>query len=95
MTFMPADPVVSGKPYTVVEVGDHAPTSIDEFVGETGFVLEDGPSGGRKVCGVGSVDGENVKFQEKDISGSSKDVRVWRVYRSGEGVFTAEQFATY
>jgi hypothetical protein len=95
VTFTPADPVVSGKPYTVVEVGDRAPKSIDDFIGETGFVLEDGPTGGRRVTGVGSADGDNVKFREKDVSGSSKDVRMWRVRESGDGGFIAEASATY
>lgn len=89
MTFLPADPVVSGKPYAVREVAGHDPRTLDDFVGAATIVMEDG----RRVTGVGVVDGLIARFREKDSEGS-KDVRVWRISRS-DGTFVAEHEATY
>ncbi len=93
MTFMPAEPVASGKPYTVVDVEERSPGSLDDFVGERTFGLSVGTRTSR-VHGVGRLDGDSVRFVEKD-SAAGKDVRVWRVHRSPETGFVAEQRAAF
>lgn len=94
MAFVSPDPVASGKPYAIHDVAEKPPTSLADFVGETAFTLR--TSGGvQRVSGVGSTDGDSVRFHEKDIEHTTKDVRVWRISRTGAQGFTAESTAAY
>jgi hypothetical protein len=93
MTFVPAEPIASGKPYSVVDVEDHAPASLDDFVGERTFGLSVGTRTSR-VRGVGRRDGDTVRFVEKDAA-AGKDVRVWRVKSSEDTGFIAEHSAVF
>ena len=51
MTHRPADPVVSGRPYVVLAVGDHPARSREDFVGpvELTLALEDDARSARVV----------------------------------------------
>ena len=93
MTFIPAEPIASGKPYPVVDVEDRSPGSLDDFVGERTFGLSVG-SGISRVHGVGRMDGDSVRFVEKD-SAAGKDVRVWLVRSADDTGFTAEHHAVF
>lgn len=88
MTFVPADPIVSGRPYSVLDVDDASPSNLDQFIGAAAFTIDrDGsPS---KVCGEGAAGEAGVLFREKDVHNSGKDVRVWLISKSDRG-FTAE-----
>jgi hypothetical protein len=94
VTFLPADPVVSGKPYPVREVSGQAPSALDDFVGQATLVIEDGREAGRLVTGMGARSGDVVRFREKDADGS-KDVRVWRITGSSSEGFVAQHDAVY
>jgi hypothetical protein len=93
MSFLPATPVASGKPYQIVDVEDRTPGGLEDFVGERAFNIETG-SGPSRVQGVGRIDGDAVRFVEKD-AGGSKDVRVWRVRQATGKAFTAEHSAVF
>jgi hypothetical protein len=93
MTFVPATPIASGKPYDIVDVEDRTPDGLDDFVGERTFGITMGSETSR-VHGVGRLDGEVVRFAEKDALGN-KDVRVWRVRRSPQRGFIAEASAAF
>ena len=85
-------PVVSGVPYQVRQVRDHEVVGLDDFLGETTFVLDvDGDE--YRVWGPGVEDGEAVRVYEKDEQGVGKDIRVWTVRRGPAGVYTAEHCA--
>jgi hypothetical protein len=93
VSFTPATPVASGKPYQVVDLDDRTPDRLDDFVGDRAFNIDTG-SGTSRVRGVGRIDGDAVRFVEKDAA-TSKDVRVW-VVREGQSTgFTAEQSAAF
>lgn len=80
MTFIPAVPVASGKPYDAVDVPDRVPQSLEDFVEQRAFDIADGSQRSR-VQGVGRLDGDEVlRFVEKDAVGS-KDVPVWMIRR--------------
>lgn len=94
MTFVPADPIASGKPYPINDVGDRVPSQLDDFVGETAFTLHLG-DGVHRVCGVGAPEGDVVRFHEKDRDHTTKDVRVWQISRDGEDRFIAASTAAF
>lgn len=91
MMFAAGNPVSSGRPYQVVQVGDRIPTSLAEFVGHTAVVID---CGGRQqiLTGVGDRGGEFVRFHEKDAA-TGKDVRVWRIGSVAGSGFAAEAIA--
>ncbi len=91
MTFAAADPVSSGRPYPVVEVGARAPSALVDFVGRLTVTLD---CGGRQqvITGLGAYHGESVRFHEKDIA-TDKDVRVWRITPAPRTGFAAEAVA--
>jgi hypothetical protein len=89
LVFEAPQSVVSGRPYQVREVRDHSVLGLEDFVGDTNFVLDfDGEE--YRVCGPGVSDGEAVRVYEKDEHGMGKDVRVWTVRRGAGDVYTAE-----
>lgn len=90
MTFVPADPVISGKPYLVREVAGQVPSSLADFEGAQTLVLD----GGRRISGIGSRDEQGARFREKDAD-AGKDVRVWRITDASGGGFVAVHDATY
>jgi hypothetical protein len=93
MSFIPATPVASGKPYPVVDVDDRVPGRLDDFVGDRVFTIATGAATSR-VQGIGRIDGDAVRFAEKD-AGTTKDVRVWLVRQSRHQGFTAEESAAF
>jgi hypothetical protein len=92
MTFFPADPIASGRPYPVSAVEDRTPSEISEFVGEIAFTLQLDDVVHR-VCGIGRLDGDSVRFHEKDLDHTTKDVRVWEISRSGDRFVAASAAA--
>jgi len=93
MTFCPPRSVVSGEPYVVRQVRDRDPERLDDFAGETTFVV-DLDDEGYRVCGPGVPAGESVRVFEKSDEGAGKDVRVWLVRCADTGAaFTATPVA--
>lgn len=93
MSFCPPRSVVSGEPYVVRRVRDHRPEHLDDFAGETTFVV-DLDDEGYRVCGPGVPAGEAVRVFEKFDDGAGKDVRVWLVESADGGdSFTATPVA--
>ena len=94
MAFQPPDSLGSGRPYAVVDVAGEVPVSLDQFLREADFGIErDG-----MVCrirGVGADRGGKVRFHEKDVEHSGKDVRVWSVRREADGQFLAEALSLF
>ena len=71
--------VISGKPYPVIEVRDHAPSDLGDFLGETSLVIDlDGDP--YPVRGCGAIVGTGVHVHEKDVEHGGKDVRVWAIH---------------
>jgi hypothetical protein len=93
MTFLPADPVASGRPYPVLEVSGAAPAELAQFVGEAVFTIDrDGVPA--VVCGQGCAGEPGVVFREKDVGHSGKDVRTWQISQSGSA-FTAATLSRF
>jgi hypothetical protein len=83
--------VVSGVPYQVREVRDREVLGLEDFLGDTTFVLDmDGDE--YRVCGPGVPDDDGVRVFEKDEQGVGKDIRVWTVRRCTGDVYMAEHF---
>ena len=93
MTFVPAAPIASGRPYPVLDVGGATPSELAQFVGAAMFTIDRDGSPSR-VCGEGSADEPGVLFREKDVDHSGKDVRTWMISESGGG-FTAESVSRF
>ena len=89
MSFTTPGAVISGKPYEVRSVNEHAPGGLDDFIGDTTFVLDlDGDE--YTVRGPGIHVDPGVRVFEKSDEGFGKDIRVWMVCRPSSGeVFTA------
>jgi hypothetical protein len=89
MPFTTPQTVISGKPYAVRLVRDHTPKRLEEFLGDTAFVLDlDGEDYTVKGPGV-QVD-LGARVFEKDDDGFGKDIRVWMVCPPSSGdAFTA------
>ena len=94
MTFAAPDSTASGRPYAVTDVGGNAPQSLEQFVGECEFGIDRDASASR-VKGVGVAGDDVVRFHEKDLDHSGKDVRVWAVRQVGDGQFTAEALSLF
>ncbi|WP_432494961.1 hypothetical protein [Kineococcus auxinigenes] len=88
MSELRTQPVVSGRSYLVDRVGGRAPRDLEDFTGETSFLLTLGPHV-HEVVGVGRVQDGVVRVHEKSGGPGGKDVRVWCVRRTERG-FEAE-----
>jgi hypothetical protein len=89
MTFLPASPVASGRPYHVKACRGRVPTALADFQGETEFTLST-ERGATVIRGVGAAHGGDcVRFCEKDVDHDGKDVRVWHITLEADGGFTA------
>jgi hypothetical protein len=78
-------------PYAVREVRDREVLALEDFLGDTTFVLDlDGDE--YRVWGPGVPDVDGVRVYEKDEQGVGKDIRVWTVRRRNGDVYTAEHF---
>ena len=88
MSFVTPDPVISGVPYPITAMSsEKRPGSLEDFTGDTSFVIQ--MEAAHVVCGHGALDGDTVRFYEKDHDGTGKDIRVWRVSPAPEGGFRA------
>lgn len=94
MTFIAPDPVSSGRPYKILSPAVGAPDDLNRFIGEASFTIDkDGAAA--VVRGSGAVDETGVRFHEKDVEHSGKDVRTWRIAEDPAGGFVATPVATY
>jgi hypothetical protein len=91
MSFTTPRPVISGKPYAVRSVHDRTPDRLDDFLGDTTFVLDLDMEGELyRVTGPGISVDPGVRVFEKDDDGVGKDIRVWMVCQASTGdAFTA------
>jgi len=87
MTIPTPDVVVSGVPYTVLEVGGREPADLADFEGSVELTLE-GRTGRKGVVAEGAVTGDTARLHEKGGPGG-KDIRVWTVRRADGGGFEA------
>jgi hypothetical protein len=84
MTHFATRPVVSGRPYSVLQVAAGEPARLEDFLGEARFVVDlDGER--YDVCGFGREVGECVRFYQKESDGLGRDVRVWTICRLDDG----------
>ncbi len=88
-----ADATASGLPYPVATAGGQPPLSLEQFTGEASFTVNKSGSDS-SVAGFGTLHDGEVLFQEKRL-GDGKDVRVWRIRRTADGLFTAETVASF
>lgn len=93
MSFTTPSSVPSGMSMPVLEVEGHIPDHLKDFAGDVSFVVDLDPP--LLVQGTGRVDGQTVRFHEKDLENSGKDIRVWQVRDEGGGGFVAVQTAAY
>jgi hypothetical protein len=86
--------VASGKPFVVLLVADHPPVDLTDFVEAADFTVDmDGAV--YRVQGSGRQTGDEVRFHEKDLDNSGKDIRVWQVVRHEDGHFNAQHAASF
>lgn len=94
MSFATPTTVISKKSYLVLLVEDRSPSSLDEFDSADDFTVDmEGTS--YRVQGSGRLAENEVRFHEKDVGNSGKDVRVWRVIRHEDGTFLANHAASF
>jgi hypothetical protein len=81
--------VISGKPYVVRQVRGRAPEELEDFAGDTVFVLDlDGED--YTVHGPGVEVETGMRVYEKSDHGVGKDIRCWLVRSAPDGdAFTA------
>lgn len=80
-------PVVSGRPYLIVEVSDRAPRALNDFLGDIAFVAVDDERT-QRISGIGSLESDGVRFCQKDDVGH--DLRSWLISEIAD-----EQFEAY
>jgi hypothetical protein len=86
--FVAPDPVSSGRPYQIVRSSVGLPDQLDQLTGEVSFTIDmDGAE--VVVRGQGALDGAGVRFHEKDVEHSGKDVRTWLITQAPAGWFVA------
>ena len=95
MTFASPDPVASGRSYEVVGNTVGAPDDLSNFMGETSFKIDKGGGTESVISGSGTSDGTGVRFYEKDVEYSGKDVRGWLITEGPAGHFLATPVATW
>jgi hypothetical protein len=78
----------------VLQVGGGPPQSLDQFLGDTAFVI-DKAGNSSTISGQGAGRGAEVRFHEKAAAGSGKDTRIWTISVSAEGDFTAAAVSDY
>jgi hypothetical protein len=88
MPYFAVRPVASGRPYHVVACRGRVPSALADFEGESEFTLSTGTQT-MVVSGVGSAQGDWVRFHEKDGASDGRDVRVWHITQEADGGFTA------
>lgn len=93
MSFTTPIAVPSGMSARVLEVDGHQPGELRDFAGDVSFVVGLDPP--VLVNGTGRVDGQTVRFHEKDVEHSGKDIRVWEVRAEDDGHFVAEHAAQF
>ena len=93
MSFTTPIAVPSGMSVRVLEVDGHQPNELQDFVGDVSFVVALDPP--VLVRGAGRVDGQTVRFHEKDVDHSGKDIRVWGVRAGDRSQFVAEHAAQF
>jgi hypothetical protein len=94
MSFSTPHPVISGHVYRVVSVNGSVPVNLEQFIGEASFSVLNHGAGSSRIRGQGSTQGDSVRFQEKDVDSSGKDVRVWQVTEI-DGDFTATAISAF
>ena len=92
MSFSTPITVPSGKALPVLAVEGRTPTSLEDFTGEVSFLLDLDPP--YLVQGSGTLNDATVRFHEKDVGNSGKDIRVWEVRAQGRH-FVAEHAAQF
>jgi hypothetical protein len=92
--FSAPDPVSSGRPYQIVGSSVGIPDDLNRFVGEASFTI-DNDGAALVVCGLGAADGTGVRFHEKDVEHSGKDVRAWLITEDPAGSFVATAMAAW
>lgn len=92
MSFTTPESVSSGIAQRVLEVQGHSPASLADFTGDVSFVVDD--EAHHLIQGSGRVNGDRVRFHEKDVAANGKDVRVWGIRQEGEA-FLAEQTPSF
>jgi hypothetical protein len=84
MSYTTPGSVISGKPYSVQSVHDRTPDRLDDFLGDTTFILDlDGQH--YTVSGPGIYVDPGVRVFEKDDDGFGRDIRVWMVCAASSG----------
>lgn len=94
MSFSASDPVVSGRAYRVVSVDDSVPSTLEQFVGEVSFVVLGNGAASSCIRGQGDAHDTGVRFHEKDVENTGKDVRAWELAEV-DGAFTATAVAAF
>jgi hypothetical protein len=92
MSFTTPGSVPSGVALPVSEVAGRSPASLEDFHGDVSFWVGLEPP--HLVAGCGRLDGSVVRFHEKDVQNSGKDIRVWEVRLDGDR-FVAQQASQY
>ena len=87
MTYSVPEPVISGVPYPVTEVGGAPATDLDAFVGPVEILIDKNGSP-YVINGEGLLRDDVARVHEKNGKGG-KDLRVWRIYQADDG-FVAE-----
>lgn len=82
------EPVISGVPYPVTEVGGTRARDLADFVG-TVEIRIDKQGVPYVINGEGHSREDAVRVHEKNGPGG-KDVRVWRIFRGEDESFLAE-----
>lgn len=89
-----SEAIVSGQDYSVDEVHGRPVTGLDDFAGETTFLVTRGTHR-HEVMGQGTlVDGMVLVHEKAGAHGGGLDVRVWQVTATPGG-FTAQHVAEF
>ena len=92
MSFSTPHTVPSGMSVPVLAVEGRSPQNLEDFAGGVSFLVALDPP--HLVKGSGVVQGTTVRFHEKDVDNSGKDIRVWTISPQGSR-FVAEHAALF